>query len=306
MSNPGWVDLQVNGHNGVYFSDPELAQDAFLSAAEQLLSAGTALFLPTVITSSPAVYSRNLALIARTVRAHGLEKEIPGVHLEGPFISNRPGAVGVHNPDWVLSPSAAAVRKLYDLSEGFLKLITLSADAADAESAIREARRLGIAVSIGHHLADAAEIRRAADAGAQALTHLGNGVPNEIDRHRNPIWAGLAEDRLSAMIITDGHHLPAEVIKVMIRCKGTERIIVVSDASPATGFKPGRYVVMGNDAILEPDGKLHNPRLRCLVGSASTLAACMTYLESLDLLDEKELRQVGRDNALALIGVSGT
>ena len=108
------------------------------------------------------------------------------------------------------------------------------------------------------------------------LTHLGNGIPNLLDRHRNPVWAGLAEDSLTAMLIADGHHLPADVIKVMIRCKSPEKIIIVSDASPATGFAPGHYTVMGNDAILEPNGKLYNPHLQCLVGSAST----SSYTES--------------------------
>ena len=51
MNNPGWVDLQVNGHNGVNFSDPELTESEFLRAADELFAAGTAVFLPTLITS---------------------------------------------------------------------------------------------------------------------------------------------------------------------------------------------------------------------------------------------------------------
>lgn len=301
MTNPGWVDLQVNGHNGVFFSDPQLPAEAFLRAAEAVLASGTAIFLPTVITGAPEVYRRNLRLIGNAVRSHGLERQIPGIHLEGPFLSAKPGAVGVHNPAWIQPPSAEAVRRLFDAADGFLKLITIAAEVPGAEEAIREARRLGIAVSVGHHLAGSAEIHRAAEAGAQLLTHLGNGIPNQLDRHRNPVWAGLAEDALSAMLITDGHHLPAEVIKVMIRCKTPEKILIVSDASPATGFAPGRYTVMGNDAILEPNGKLYNPHLQCLVGSASTLSRCMEFLDSLELLSETELRMAGRDNALRIL-----
>ena len=80
MNNPGWVDLQVNGCVGVDFSSPDLTADAFLRAAEWMLESGTALFLPTVITSAPELYRRNLPLIRETVRTHGLEREIPGLH----------------------------------------------------------------------------------------------------------------------------------------------------------------------------------------------------------------------------------
>ena len=301
MNNPGWVDLQVNGYNGVDFSDPALSEEDFLRAADGVFRSGTALFLPTIVTSAPEVYSRNPALMRRAAEKHGLLDRIPGVHLEGPFISPKPGAVGAHNPQWVQTATAPAVERLFQQGEGFIRMMTFGADAPGVANAIRQACELGIAVSVGHHLADAAEIRAAADAGARTLTHLGNGIPNSIDRHRNPIWAGLAEDRLTAMIITDGHHLPAEVVKVICRCKGAEKIIVTSDASPAAGFKPGRYHVLGNDAILEPGGRLYNPEKQCLVGSASILAQCMAFLESLEIFSEAELLQVGRTNALALL-----
>ncbi|MEI3037699.1 MAG: hypothetical protein V8T90_01385 [Victivallales bacterium] len=301
MNNPGWVDLQVNGHNGVYFSDPALSADGFLRAADGVLESGTAVFLPTIITCAPEVCRRNLQLIRKAVTARGLSRQIPGIHLEGPFLSDKPGAIGVHNPAWVRSPSAEAVRELFQAAEGFIRLITIAAEVPGAEEAIREAKRLGILVSVGHHLATGKDLHRATGAGAQMLTHLGNGIPNLLDRHRNPVWAGLAEDSLTAMLIADGHHLPADVIKVMIRCKSPEKIIIVSDASPATGFAPGHYTVMGNDAILEPNGKLYNPHLQCLVGSASTLSRCMEHLASLELLSDNELHMVGRDNALRML-----
>ena len=269
MNNPGWVDLQVNGHNGVNFSDPELTESEFLRAADELFAAGTAVFLPTLITSSAEVYRRNLPLIRRAVERHGLAGAVPGIHLEGPFIAR--GAIGSHNPEWVQAPSPEAVERLYQQAEGFVRLITVSADAPGAPEAIARARKLGIAVSVGHHLANTADIVNAADAGAQALTHLGNGLPNQLDRHRNPIWAGLAEDRLSAMIITDGHHLPADLIKVILRVKGADRVIVTSDASEAAGYPPGHCRVLGNDAILTPDGKLYNPAKNCRGGGHAGL-----------------------------------
>ena len=304
MRNPGWVDLQVNGCAGVDFSDPALTEDAFLRAAEYVFKSGTELFLPTLITSEFAVYRRNLALIRNAVERRGLAPSIPGVHLEGPFISPVPGAAGAHNPAWMLPPRPEAVERLLDCAPGFVKLVTLGADAPGAAEAIGCLRARGVAVSVGHHMAGATQVAAAADAGAQALTHLGNGIPAMLPRHANPVWAGLAEERLAAMIITDGHHLPPEVIRVICKVRGAEKIIVTSDASPAAGFAPGPCRVLGNDAILEPDGRLYNPATGFLVGSAVMLADCMRHLESLGIFSDKELCRAGRENALALLGAA--
>jgi N-acetylglucosamine-6-phosphate deacetylase len=102
----------------------------------------------------------------------------------------------------------------------------------------------------------------------------------------------------AAMIISDGHHLPGELVKIIIQTKGVDKVIITSDQAEATGFKPGRYHVLGNDAVLEPNGKLHNPVKKCLVGSASTIGMCMNFLESLNVWTEEELTKLGRTNAL--------
>ena len=301
MRNPGWVDLQVNGCGGVDFSDPELTPEKFIRAVELVLESGTACFLPTLVSSEFAVYRRNLSLIHDTSDRYGLAEVIPGVHLEGPFISPEPGAAGAHNPAWIIPPDPLLIEQLLDYVPGFIKLVTLGADSPEAPAAIRRFRECGVAVSLGHHMANAAQIAAAAAAGAQALTHFGNGIPAALPRHANPLWAGLAEERLAAMIITDGHHLPPEVIRVVCRNRGASRVIVTSDASPAAGFAPGPCHVLGNDAFLEPSGRLYNPATGFLVGSSFMLADCMRVLEALEIFSEEELLLAGRENALTLL-----
>lgn len=293
-----YFDLQVNGGFGVDFSAPGLAEPDFLRTAEKILSAGVTRFLPTIITSRTEMYRERLPMLAKAVDHAGLNYEIPGFHLEGPFISGQPGAVGAHNPEWVTAPAPEKLRELHELASGRIAMLTLAAEYPGTPETVQEAHRLGIAISLGHQLANSGQIRAV---GADALTHLGNGIPNTIDRHRNPIWSGLAEDSLTAMIITDGHHLPPEVIKCIIRIKGADRVIVTSDASSVAGLPPGRYTALGNDAILEPDGRLHNPVKRCLVGSAMLMPRCMDFLRSLNLLNETELEKVSWLNPHSLL-----
>ncbi len=302
MSDYGYVDLQINGNYGVDFSDPELTGEMFLMAAEHIFASGTELFLPTIVTSSKEVYLRNLAVIRGVCESHGFLKQVPGVHLEGPFISREPGAVGAHIPEYVIEPDCAFFDEIMDKSGNYVKLLTVAAEVPGIDTLIRHAADKGVAVSCGHQLAGAEDLENAAKAGAKLLTHLGNGCPNQINRHHNMIWAGMANDDLTAMIITDGHHLPADLIKCIVRVKGAERIIVTSDAAPIAGFPPGRYNCWGNDAVLEPDGLFHNPEKGCLVGSSASMKDCVNYLRSLNLLSEEELKMVSRTNQLKMIG----
>ena len=300
----GFVDLQVNGYIGVDFTDPALTEQQFISACDALLNEGTAAFLPTIITSPMDVYERNLPIISRVVQRPEYQGRLLGIHIEGPFISQQSGAVGAHNPLFVQKPDVSVLTKLIDLAEGTIKLLTVAAELPGIDEVIRYAVSQEITVSIGHSLFDTCSLRKVVGSGARALTHLGNGLPNKMPRHPNPLWAGLAFDELTAMIITDGHHLPDEVIKVALRTKSSTRVIVVSDASPVAGLPPGRYTFSGNDAILEKTGRFHNPAKQCLVGSSATMLDCINHLASLGLLDLDEILEIGIHNPLNLIGLN--
>ncbi len=300
---PGFVDLQVNGFGGVDFSDPGLSREAASRAFRDLLARGTAGFLPTVITSPHEVYRRNLPLLAGLATSGEFSGRVLGLHLEGPFISREPGAVGAHDSRYVVDPDVALLDELLDLGGGQVRLLTLAAEAPGAAEVAHAAATQGVTVSIGHSLFDAAALHRMHDAGATALTHLGNGLPNMLPRHPNPIWAGLGNDDFTAMVIADGHHLPLDVLRTMVRAKGVERLIVVSDASPVAGMPPGEYDVLGNHAILEPSGRLYNPEKQCLVGSTATMRDCMDVLAKIGHLTPDDLVRVGLENPLRLIGL---
>jgi N-acetylglucosamine-6-phosphate deacetylase len=301
---PGFVDLQVNGFRGVDFSGPDLTEHDAASACRQLLACGTVGLLATVITSSRPVYKRNLAILADVAEQEELRGRLLGIHLEGPFISAEAGAVGAHNPGLVQTPDVALLEQLVGWSRKHVSLITIAPEVPGATAVISAARRLGITVAVGHTLAGPQELDASVRAGASAFTHLGNGMPNMVHRHENPLWAGLAEDALCAMIITDGHHLPPAVIKGIIRAKGSDRIAIVSDASPVAGLPPGRYDALGTTAVLEESGRLYNPEKNCLVGSSATMLQCMNHLASLGLLTLDELLSVGFHNPLRMVGLS--
>ncbi len=298
---PGWVDLQVNGYAGIDFSAPGLTLEAVYQVGEELARRGTAAYCPTVITSSLEVYRQNLPVLAKAAATPGPGAVILGIHLEGPFISPEEGARGAHSRESVLPPDVDLFRRLDDLAEGRVVLLTLAPERAGAPALIEAATELGVTVSLGHHLASDAEIARACDCGARAVTHFGNGIPNLLPRHPNPLWSQLAETRLVLMLITDSHHVPASLIRVVFQCRGPKGMLVVSDAAPVAGFPPGRYRTLGQEVELEPSGRLWNPVGRHLVGSSASMRECMQYVASLGFTDEAGMRRLGRENALGLI-----
>ena len=300
----GLVDLQVNGYRGINFSDMSLTRDDFAQACRGVLEAGTTAFLPTVITSPVDVYEHNLPLMAEVLEAEESSGRLLGLHIEGPFIAAEAGARGAHPPEWTRKPDAGFLDKIVGWSKGKVRLLTISAELDGADELARHATNRGIAVSLGHQMATDEDVRRLVEAGATSLTHLGNGVPAMMPRHENPIWAGLANDDLVAMIIPDGHHLPAPVLKTIIRAKGADRCVVVSDASSLAGLGPGTYDFLGDKVVLEKNGRLHSPETGYLAGSSSTMAECMNYLASLNIVSPEELAAMGFYNPLRLIGLS--
>ncbi|MHB1317817.1 MAG: N-acetylglucosamine-6-phosphate deacetylase [Anaerolineae bacterium] len=304
LDEPGFVDLQVNGFLGVDFTSATLNEDDLRRACRELIARGTAAFLPTMITSRAEVYARNLPLLARLTTDPEFAGHVLGIHLEGPFVSGEPGAVGAHDPHWVRMPDPGLLSDLLEWGQGSVRMLTLAAELPGADELASLASGMGVAVSIGHSLFTSVDLDRLYAAGARSLTHLGNGLPNLLARHPNPIWDGLADERYTAMIIADGHHLPQSVLRVMAWARRAKRLVVVSDSAPVAGLPPGRYDVLGNRAVLEPSGRLYNPDKDCLVGSSATMLACMNHLASLDIYTLDELLALGYYTPLELIGVS--
>jgi len=301
---PGLVDLQINGYKGVDFSGVELTEASFAQSCRAVLAAGATAFLPTLITSPMELYERNLPIMAAVIQQDEFRGRVLGLHLEGPFLSPQEGARGAHNPAWMSDPDVESLARLLDWAGGTVRLLTIAADLDGADELARYATSRGITVSLGHHMANEEDLSRLVDAGAKALTHLGNGVPALLSRHRNPVWAGLANDDLAALIIADGHHLPPSLLKTIIRTKGPENCIVVSDASPLAGLPAGKYESMGARVVLEENGLLHNPTTGYMAGSSATMRTCVRHLASLDFVSPEEIGMMVWDNPLKLIGVS--
>ncbi len=300
----GWVDLQVNGYDGVDFSGPGLNLDKIGHVVRCLADRGVTAFCPTMITSPEEIYRENLPLLAEAAADDQLGPHLLGIHLEGPFLSPLDGARGAHPRESVREPSIPFLQHLLEWADDWVSLVTLAPEMPGAIPLIDFLASRGVLVSLGHHLANQETICRACDAGATLATHLGNGIPNQLPRHPNPIWDQLAEERLKIMLIADGHHLPDSFLKVCWRAAGADRILLTSDAAPIAGYPAGEYMNLGHKVRLEENGKLWNPAGNHLVGSSFQLDQCVRHAERVLGLTGAESRKIARENALSLLGLT--
>lgn len=254
----GLIDLQVNGYGGADLNGDALEPETVIELTEKMLAVGVTTYLPTIITASEDRISSALRSVAQARRlSKRVADAIPYVHLEGPHISDADGFRGAHRAADVRPPQLAEFLRWQEASGGLVGMITLSPHFPEVREYIAAVTKHGVVVAIGHTHAAPEQIRDAIDAGARLSTHLGNGIAASIDRHRNPIWAQLADDRLSAAMIADGHHVPADALKTFVRAKGVARSILVSDTVAVGGMPPGIYTTsVGGRVELETSGRL--------------------------------------------------
>jgi len=252
----GLVDLQINGAFGVDLIDADPA--GWARVAQGLLQTGVTSFLPTFISAPVDALAAGLrrAAAARDQmeaagRAGSPGARILGVHLEGPFLSER--RRGAHDPAMLVDPTPERAEALLEAGAGLLAVMTLAPEREGALEAVKRLTAGGVVVSVGHSDALAERVAAAADAGARMVTHVFNAQRGL--HHREPGVAGqaLADERLTVGLIADLHHVHPAVCRIILEA-AAGRVALVTDAVAAAGMPPGRYQLGREQIELGPDG----------------------------------------------------
>ncbi len=277
VETPGLVDLQVNGFGGVDFNTPGISPELFHLSLESILASGVSTFLPTVITGSEKHMRSCLSDLENCRASIPLAKAmIAGYHLEGPFLSKLEGFSGCHPTKYMCDfVDHEMFLRLQEAAGGNIRMVTL---APEIEGSIEFIEKLvcdEIIAALGHTNASSEKISRAVDAGASISTHLGNGTASKIYKNKNPIISQLSEDKLFASFIADGFHLFPEVLKVYLRSKGSERIILITDATAGASAPPGQYQFGDLEFLVDSEPVILHKETSRPIGSAVTLDQCV-------------------------------
>jgi N-acetylglucosamine-6-phosphate deacetylase len=299
--SPGLIDLQVNGFAGVDFNDPAITAAGLDRALEAMLATGVTHCLPTIITAHPhELVERFRALDAAVAGSRLGPLMCPGYHLEGPFLNPAPGYHGCHPPQAMTVARPELIAEVErDLSRPIL-MVTLAAEREGALALTKTLADAGKIVAIGHSAADFDQVAAAADAGLSLSTHLGNGLPQVMPKLANALFAQLSEDRLMAGFIADGIHIHPKVLASLIRAKGLERSILVTDAVVAAAAPVGRYRFAGMIVDRAADGSVRE-ETGGLAGSALLLDEAVRNVVAWGIATPQQAFAMASDHALAAI-----
>lgn len=292
---PGFIDTQVNGGGGKLFNDdPSVETIRTIAAAHRRF--GTTGLLPTLISDDLSVVERGIAAVDAAIEA--AVPGVLGVHVEGPFLS--PARHGIH-----------LMSKLRRLEDDYIDLLasarhgrTLVTLAPECATPAQVARLVeaGVIVAAGHSDADYATVRAAIDAGLSGFTHLFNAMSQLANRAPGMVGAALEDDSTYAGIIVDGHHLHPATLRVAVRAKGPDRLMLVTDAMPSVGAEVGDFMLQGR--AIHRDGDMLKSADGVLAGSTLTMAGAVANMIDQARVSLRQASAMAAATPAAFLGLS--
>jgi N-acetylglucosamine-6-phosphate deacetylase len=249
---PGFIDVHIHGAAGADTMDASI--EALETMAKALPAEGTTSFLATTITQKHEKIENALKNAAHYLKSHNNsgKADILGVHLEGPFINVK--RAGAQPMEYIIDPDIKLFKQWQELAEGSIKLVTLAPELENGTNFVSYLNENNVIASIGHSDAIYEEMEKAVKAGAKQVTHLFNGMRGIHHREAGVAGSALLFKELMVELIADGIHVTPEVMKLVINAKGTEGMILITDAMRAKCLKNGVYDLGGQDVSVA-DGK---------------------------------------------------
>lgn len=247
--SPGFIDIHVHGCNGFDTMDEDEKALAFISKG--ILQTGVTSFLPTTMTMS---FDRIWDSMEHIRQAMGKSSgaEVLGCHMEGPFIHG--DYKGAQDPKYIINPDISKIETYLDC----IKVITIAPEVAESSDFIKACVQRGIVVSIGHSSATYEQAMEAIGAGVSQMTHTFNALPPL--HHRLPGAIGAAMDsEIACELIVDNLHVHPAMQRILLKAKGLEKIILITDAMRASLLGEGEYDLGGQNVIVkEGEARLPN------------------------------------------------
>ena len=243
----GFIDEHIHGAAGSDAMDG--TKDALFTIADALVKEGTTAFCATTMTQSPENIARALENVNTCIKEQKSGAKILGAHLEGPFISEK--HIGAQPLKYLKDPDALLYKEFSDASGNNIRLITLAPEERGAKALIKAAVHNGTTVSAGHTDAGAIQIEEAIKDGLTCITHTYNAMRPLHHREIGTVGAAMLYDELYTEIICDLIHVSAPAVKMLIKNKPKDKIILITDAMRAKGLKDGISELGGQTVIVK-------------------------------------------------------
>ena len=269
---PGFIDIHTHGAAGV---------DVNAATADQLngtigrffASQGTTGWLCSVLTDTPEQTLWCLDQAKAAMKEEGAWAQLLGVHLEGPFLASQyKGAMPAH----LLQKGSAELFAKYEAAgEGAVKYMTVSPEVEGVPAMVRDIAAR-VKVAIGHSGAEYDTAMECIANGAVSATHTFNAM-RLFHQHQPAIMGAVLESDVYCEAICDGRPLHPASVRLLLKCKGWDRVVAVTDSIMAAGLPDGNYKLGVNDVVVEDgDAKLASDGTRA--GSTLTTGQALKNL----------------------------
>ncbi len=245
---PGFIDEHIHGAKKADAMDGDIG--ALYDIATAIASEGTTAFLATTMTQSPTNIENALKSVNEYINLNKKEgAELLGVHLEGPFIS--PKHVGAQPLEYVVNPSVEVMKKYLDYAGGNIKIVSLAPEIDGAGGLIKFLKQKGIVASIAHTGAKYKDCENALSWGATNVTHTYNAQTGLHHRDVGVVGSALVMDELSCELICDLIHVSVPAIKLVVKNKPSDKVILITDSMRAKHMPDGESELGGQLVIVK-------------------------------------------------------
>jgi N-acetylglucosamine-6-phosphate deacetylase len=299
---PGFIDTHTHGRDGAYFGEDA---ESTVRLCRSIASSGITSLLPTLASLLPVQYTMEMILarianVRQAMRQGTGGAEILGIHMEGPYLSSAEAARGSQLPMNMRRPSVAELRQMVEASSGSIRKMSIAPELDGALDVIREMVNHHILPCAAHSTASFEQAMQAVGAGLCCAAHVFNGMPPLHHRSPGLLGAILTCDQVHAELIADGQHVSPAAMQVLLRCKGVERVHLVTDNTPWAGLPDGTYPD-GERTIVKEAGRAYVAG-GTLIGSVAPMNICVRNMVNLVGCSLAEAVQMASLNPARVIG----
>ncbi len=274
---PGFIDVHTHGALGSDFTDDD--PETFTKLSDHYYAHGVTTLLATLSPLSHPLLLPAVRRLARFCEDNGAASNILGIHLEGPYLNR--AMKGGNREEYFETPDLNKWHEVFNAGRGFIRLMTVAPELPGIGPIIEDAVKRGVVIALGHTAADGAATSRAITLGARQITHLFNSMPQLHHRESGFLAEALLSDHLEGQLIADGAHVHPTFIKLAVKVKGLDHIMLITDSIRATNVGDGEYYSAGEKVIVR-NGIVHL--------ESGTLAGSTLVLEKALRLIVKEAR----------------
>ena len=300
---PGFVDTHIHGfyNHATTDCDPE----GINASSAELVRRGTTSWLPTTFTESPESIASACAAIAQADESRGddfVGAHIQGIYLEGPFFTSK--HVGAQNPEFLIDPSVELFDEWQEKAGGRIRKSALAPERDGSVEYVCALAEKGIVTSIGHSDATYDEALAAVNAGATCFVHTYNGMRGLHHRDPGVVGCAMTTPETYAEIICDGHHVVPAAINAIVRSKGWDHVVLITDALGCAGMPEGEYMSGGMPVVMR-DGACYLRDAPSLAGSVATMAEVVKNVYDWNIVTAEQAIRMGTEVPARSAGIDG-